>query len=119
MNQQALYTATHSSSSAVQNALAFQQMQYRAQLAQCSGCAKAPMFSQESGAFSLPLSVEIQDATPGAVIYYTIDGSKPTANSTRYTGPIQITDTTELRAIAIADGGASRIVSSTYRIVWP
>lgn len=48
-------------------------------------------FSAKSGfykdAFSLTISAE-----DGAEIYYTTDGSDPTADSTQYTGPIEIKD---------------------------
>src|SRR5215469_17965452 len=90
---QAMYTANRMSAQAQQNARNFQQMQYAAQNRQLR-CAKAPTFSVESGSFSSPLSVEIADATSGAVIYYTLDGKKPTTASTRYAGPITITATT-------------------------
>ena len=36
-------------------------------------------------------------------LYYTLDGSLPTAASTRYTGPITLTKTTVLRAVSVED----------------
>ena len=43
-------------------------------------------------------------ATPGAIIYYTTDGTVPTNGSQQYNTPITLTETTTIRAIAIADG---------------
>ncbi len=37
-------------------------------------------------------------------IYYTVDGSVPTAESTFYTGPIELEKTTVIRAVCIEDG---------------
>ena len=52
-----------------------------------------PGFSQEAGfyqqGFSLSLSVP-----QGTRVYYTLDGSKPTASSTEYSSPISVTDIT-------------------------
>lgn len=41
--------------------------------------------------------------TPGVTIYYTTDGSVPTAKSTRYTGAITLSENTCLRAVAMGD----------------
>src|SRR5437899_2080283 len=50
--------------------------------ANCSSCGlPAPSFSIASGTYSSIIRVEIQDQTPGAVIYYTTDGWMPTPSS--------------------------------------
>ena len=43
-------------------------------------------------------------ATPGAIIYYTTDGTVPTNGSQQYNTPITLTETTTIRAIAIEGG---------------
>ncbi|MEG1317209.1 MAG: chitobiase/beta-hexosaminidase C-terminal domain-containing protein, partial [Oscillospiraceae bacterium] len=46
--------------------------------------------------------VELYSNTQGAVIYYTLNGSVPTTNSTVYSGAITVTDTTKIYAIAVS-----------------
>lgn len=78
----------------------------------------APKFSVNSGTFSVAQTVELTCDTEGATIYYTSDGSEPTAKSTRYTGAITISESTTLKAIAIdADGNSSTVITATYSIV--
>ena len=43
-------------------------------------------------------------ATPGAIIYYTTDGTVPTNGSQQYNAPITLTETTTIQAIAIEGG---------------
>lgn len=50
--------------------------------------------------------VTLTCAQEGASIYYTTDGSDPTAASTRYTEPFAITSDVTVKAVAIADGYA-------------
>ena len=50
--------------------------------------------------------ITIAEATSGAVVYYTTNGSTPTTASTRYTGPITITKSETLKFIAVAPGHA-------------
>lgn len=53
------------------------------------------------------LSVSLTSSQKGSVIYYTLDGSEPTAASMVYTGPIAIESvgTKTLRAIAVNEAG--------------
>ncbi|MBC8469759.1 MAG: lamin tail domain-containing protein, partial [Planctomycetes bacterium] len=80
-------------------------------------------FSHERGFCETPFSVTIASETKGAVIYYTLDGTEPfnTASVGRarmgmtYTGPINISRTTCLRAVAIKPGWkSSEIKTRTY-----
>ena len=75
-----------------------------------------PTFSVEGGIFHEPVTVAISCSTKGAEIYYTTNGSVPTTASTRYTEPIEITRTTTLTAIAVADGEVSDPAKATYSI---
>ena len=52
---------------------------------------QAPKFSKDSGAFNDSFSLEIT-AEEGAEIFYTTDGSIPTAESTKYTEAITVVD---------------------------
>ncbi|MDD2190029.1 MAG: S-layer homology domain-containing protein [Eubacteriales bacterium] len=62
-----------------------------------------PTANKESGAYSDNLSITLTSAE-GAGIYYTLDGSVPNELSTVYTGPIAITEDTELRFVAAKAG---------------
>jgi len=90
-----------------------------APLAALSGATRAAAraFSLPSGSYAGAQSVSIADATPGATIYYTTDGSTPTNSSTVYTGPIAVSTTETLKAIAIAPGyNNSAVATATYVI---
>ena len=63
-----------------------------------------PVLSVPSGAYTTAQTVSITDATSGATIFYTTDGSMPTPASYVYTQPIAVNATMTLTAIAIADG---------------
>ena len=65
---------------------------------------EAPTASPGSGTYVGAQTVVLSTATEGAEIYYTTDGSAPTAASTKYTGPIVISKNTTLKAIAVKDG---------------
>lgn len=54
--------------------------------------------------FATPFEVRLSSGTAGAEIRYTVDGTQPTPESAAYEGPIEIQDTTVLRAVAYADG---------------
>ena len=91
-----------------------------------------PVFNFPSGTYynTDGLGVSISDATPGATIYYTTDGSTPTTSSTKYTGIFYVSATytgefyveaTEtVRAIAVATGyDDSSVATATYTVIPP
>ncbi len=77
----------------------------------------APVFSPAGGTYSAALNVTITSATAGATIRYTTDGSTPTGSSAVYTGPISVTSTRTIKAIAMVPGMTnSNVTSATYTI---
>ena len=79
--------------------------------------ASTPTFSPAAGSYNSAQSVSISDATSGATIYYTIDGTMPTTSSTEYTVPITVSSTETLKAIAVAPGDTnSAVASAAYTI---
>ena len=63
--------------------------------------AATPSFSPGTGTYSSSQTVTIGTATPSATIYYTTNGSTPTTGSTVYSGPITVSSTETLQAIAV------------------
>jgi hypothetical protein len=80
------------------------------------GFVAEPTYSVERGFYNAPFQVTITAATPQSQIYYTTNGSAPTqATGILYTGPINVTGTTALRAAAFRSGYLpSASVSTTY-----
>ena len=73
-----------------------------------------PSISLPSGFYVDPQTVEIT-AAEGCTIRYTLDGTSPNSGSTLYEGPITISETTTLRAIAInAEGKYSNSTRMDY-----
>lgn len=65
--------------------------------------------------FATSATVILSTATPGAVIYYTDDGSNPDTSKTLYTGAITVNATKTIKAIAHIEGGIdSAVASFTY-----
>lgn len=79
--------------------------------------AASPTFSPASGTYSSAQAVVLADSTPGATIYYTTDGTTPSASSTKYSTAIRVSSTTTLRAIAVATGySVSDVATATFTI---
>ena len=69
-------------------------------------------FSVASGTFISPFSLALTSATPGAVIYYTLNGSAPATNSLVYSNPIPINATAQIRAFGAKAGLTPGAVST-------
>jgi hypothetical protein len=76
----------------------------------------APTFSPPAGSYTTALSVSIA-TTPGASIYFTLDGTTPTTSSSLYSAPLSISSTTTVKAIAAESGyTASSVTTAVYNI---
>ncbi len=80
------------------------------------GLVRDTKFSVNRGFYDSPFDLEISTETEGAKIRYTLDGSEPSkSKGILYDGPININDTTILRAIAYKDNFTSTNVDTqTY-----
>ena len=78
----------------------------------------APTFSLAPGTYSTSQSVTISDATSGTTIYYTTNGTTPTTiSSSIYSGPITVSSSETLEAIAVEPGyTTSSAGSATYTL---
>ena len=82
------------------------------------GVTATPTFSPGAESSATGLNVKIADATSGALIYYTTNGTTPTIGSTKYTSAgIAVSQSETIEAIAIAPGySASKVASAKYTI---
>ena len=79
--------------------------------------AATPVFSPAGGTYTGSVEVSISTTSAGASVYYTLDGSTPTTASTQYTGPISLSETTTVKAIAGGTGFTnSAVTEATYTI---
>lgn len=78
-----------------------------------SGEVARPTFEPVVTDFEKSIEVSLA-AEEGAVIYYTLNGDEPTAESTLYTAPFTLTATTTVKAIAVKDGTTSSVAEKTY-----
>lgn len=75
----------------------------------------APVATPDPRPFRRSIDVELATATEQAEIRYTLDGSAPDESSSLYLGPIELTETTTVRARAYRDGWhASEILEAFY-----
>jgi len=75
--------------------------------------ASAPTISAPSGTYTAGQKIILSDATPGAVLYYSLDGKTPTETTgNRYTGPATLQTSGTLKVVAYAPGYAPSTVSA-------
>jgi Chitobiase/beta-hexosaminidase C-terminal domain len=75
--------------------------------------AASPILSPAPGVYTSAQSVILTDSTPGAVIYYTTDGTTPSIHSAIFTAgtPLQIGTNITVQALAVASGYSNSAVS--------
>lgn len=81
--------------------------------------AATPTYSVPAGTYNSTQTVTISDATTGAVIYYTTDGTTPTSSSTVYSTAIRVSTSETLSAIAEATGYTNSVVASAAYTITP
>lgn len=74
-----------------------------------------PLFSIPGRTFTGSLTVTLTSNTAGAVIFYTVDGSLPSAtNGQAYGGPLTLETSTQLRAATLVPGQPAAVATESY-----
>jgi hypothetical protein len=72
-------------------------------------------FSEPRGYRPAPFELTLSTPTENASVYYTLDGTEPTIDSTLYTEPLPIDKITYIRAIALKEGHIpSKVATRTW-----
>jgi hypothetical protein len=80
--------------------------------------AATPAILLAAGTYAPGQSVTINDTTPGATIYYAINGT-PVAGTNPYIGAITVNATETIEAIAVANGYTNSALASAAYIIAP
>jgi hypothetical protein len=76
-----------------------------------------PTASPAGGSYLVAQTVALACTTPSSTIYYTTDGSTPTTGSTVYSGPLTVSASQAVKAIATAAGHTQSAVGSASYII--
>lgn len=72
--------------------------------------------SESEGTYDQPVTVKLSAKASGVKLYYTLDGSKPTTDSKRYSNGIKISRSATLRVLAVKSGWNKKYYSYDYVI---
>jgi uncharacterized repeat protein (TIGR02543 family) len=75
-----------------------------------------PTASLTTGTYSSSPTVILACSTPGSSIHYTTDGSTPTGGSALYTGPIEMSGSTTIKAVGTAGALVSAVCTYLYTV---
>ncbi len=70
---------------------------------QYDGYTQTPTIEQEAGFYDSTLVVTIMNNDSSAILRYTIDGTNPTGNSREYTEPLEVSESTVVKARAYSN----------------
>ena len=86
-----------------------------------TGYVNDPVFTLDEGGYTTEQNLSLSTGTADAQIYYTTDGSQPSAeNGALYAGDISIERSQTVKAVAIkTDWGDSAVVERTYTLTAP
>jgi Chitobiase/beta-hexosaminidase C-terminal domain len=87
--------------------------------ASSSSAPPPPSFSPGPGSYGSAQSVSIVEGDSSAVVHFTTDGSSPSVNSPQYTGPISVSGSKTLQAVAVYGGATSSVATGAYTIALP
>lgn len=78
---------------------------------------EAPTIDVKGGVYKTAQTVSLATTTEGAAIYYTTDGTTPSrTNGSLYAGPVTVSSSQTLQAIAFRNGTLSPVASAAYDI---
>ncbi|WLR41374.1 5'-nucleotidase C-terminal domain-containing protein [Bacillus carboniphilus] len=74
--------------------------------------------SAESGTIVRGTEVSLETPSENGTIYYTIDGTEPTAEyGIEYNGAIKVTEDLMIKAMVVVDGQTSEVATYTYEVI--
>lgn len=79
----------------------------------------APTFLPKAGSSSKALKVTISDRIAGVTIFYTRDGTAPTARSNKYNEPVTVSKSETLKAIATAPNHTQSPIGTAVYVIAP
>ncbi|HZI31849.1 MAG TPA: chitobiase/beta-hexosaminidase C-terminal domain-containing protein, partial [Candidatus Binatia bacterium] len=78
-----------------------------------------PVISPNGGTFVTSVNVLMQHPDPNAVLYFTLDNSLPTTNSSLYAGPLTLNSNATIKVNAFEDGYNNSVAATASFVIRP